>query len=434
MGQKAIKTAAPLAVMMALAGCMLPGDPGAVTRAAPAAAVAAPADGAPTSALIAELGARRSILPEGSAYAEVAQAVLAANSRAAEAELRGARLRAKAAEKNWLPSLGPQISLSGLSDIVTSLMVEQVLFGNGRRKAERAHAAADVEVAAVVLAQDTNARVFTALSLFAEAKKAREMALISAQAETQMRRFAWIAEERFKGGVADMSDVTILRQKLAEIGAERLAQAEAATAALAELNAMSVRPLDDLAAAGADVPQVVPGQGALPLAVLQAEAEKTRQIAQARLQRAGLLPAITASATLSSDQSTGPVLRGGGAPFGFGTGDNLRALGAAEEAADRRLVQARETASRRLQRLRAEARAAARQAQEAHQLTIAARKNLDMFQSQYDAGQRQVMDVVGVYETYARQQAHEVDLKYNAVLGQLEIARDLGLLADGGSI
>ena len=224
------------------------------------------------------------------------------------------------------------------------------------------------------------------------------------------------------------------RERQLEQLQERLAQAEAATAALAELNAMSVRPLDDLAAAGADVPQVVPGQGALPLAVLQAEAEKTRQIAQARLQRAGLLPAITASATLSSDQSTGPVLRGGGAPFGFGTGDNLRALGAAEEAADRRLVQARETASRRLQRLRAEARAAARQAQEAHQLTIAARKNLDMFQSQYDAGQRQVMDVVGVYETYARQQAHEVDLKYNAVLGQLEIARDLGLLADGGSI
>jgi adhesin transport system outer membrane protein len=57
-----------------------------------------------------------------------------------------------------------------------------------------------------------------------------------------------------------------------------------------------------------------------------------------------------------------------------------------------------------------------------------------MFQTQYDAGQRQVMDVVGVYETYARQQAHEVDLKYNAVLLQLEIARDLGVLADGGSI
>ena len=75
MGQKAMKTAAPLAAMLALAGCMQPTDPAAVTRAAPAAAVTAPANGAPASALIAELGARRSILPEGSQYADVAQAV-----------------------------------------------------------------------------------------------------------------------------------------------------------------------------------------------------------------------------------------------------------------------------------------------------------------------------------------------------------------------
>lgn len=44
------------------------------------------------------------------------------------------------------------------------------------------------------------------------------------------------------------------------------------------------------------------------------------------------------------------------------------------------------------------------------------------------------MDVVGVYETYARAAQSEASLKYRAILARLEVARDLGLLADGSAI
>ena len=90
--------------------------------------------------------------------------------------------------------------------------------------------------------------------------------------------------------------------------------------------------------------------------------------------------------------------------------------------------------SRRLRRLESEASALSRQEQEAALLARAAQRNLDLFQEQYDAGQRQVMDVIGVYETYARQHAAQIDLKYEAVRARLDIARELGLLADGGQI
>ena len=60
--------------------------------------------------------------------------------------------------------------------------------------------------------------------------------------------------------------------------------------------------------------------------------------------------------------------------------------------------------------------------------------NLDLFQQQYDSGQRQVMDVVGVYETWVSQEETRVGLKYEMALARIEIAREQGLLADGSDI
>jgi adhesin transport system outer membrane protein len=44
------------------------------------------------------------------------------------------------------------------------------------------------------------------------------------------------------------------------------------------------------------------------------------------------------------------------------------------------------------------------------------------------------MDVVGVYETFARQQHAEVTLKYDAIRLRVAMAELLGVLADGTAI
>ena len=44
------------------------------------------------------------------------------------------------------------------------------------------------------------------------------------------------------------------------------------------------------------------------------------------------------------------------------------------------------------------------------------------------------MDGVGVYESYARQQRRLLEIKYQIAQLKLQIARDLGLLADGAKI
>lgn len=383
------------------------------------------------SQIISGLQSRRSLLPSGSAYDRVADSVLAANSRAAEAQLRAARLRAVAASKNWLPSIGPSISLSSLGDLVANLIVEQVLFDNGRKKAERAFAKADVEVAAVNLSMDTNQRVFTALDLYLRAQKASEKADLSTKAFNDMSHFEYIMSERVRGGVSDRSDLVVLRQKLAEIRSEMASNQEARNTAMAELNAMSIRPLEDVRG----LPDFkVNGLGTKPLPILLAEAEKERAIAEATMERAGHLPGLKASGSTGTSGNSLGLNVTTDSLLNLGTGASLKAIEATKEGAERLVAQAREDSNRRLRALESQLRGVQRQSGEAQNLTDQSKKSLDLFQAQYKAGRRQVMDVVGVYETYARQQQSAADLRSKGARIKLEIANEMGLLASGAEI
>ncbi len=394
-------------------------------------------DAAEASALLNDLMGRRSALPDGSVLADVADAVLAADSRPAGAALRSARLRARAQSRNWLPSIGPQVSLSSLGSVVAMLVVEQVIFDNGRKKAERDFAKADVEVAAVTLVQDSNARVRSALTLYLAAREAQDKAALAHAAERDMSQFEWIMSERVAGGISDQSDLQVLRQKLAEIRATQQREGEAARAAVAELSAMGVNPAmleGDALTRGSLEALRLPDPVPVPLPVRVAEAEQERAMARARIERAGFLPTLSANAAVGRGAPDPSLDLRTARPLGFGTADDLRAVEAATEGERRKVVQTREDSERRLRRLQQERIALARQAQEGMVLTSKAKANLDLFQAQYDAGQRQVMDVVGLYEQFARQQQQAAGLAYRAMQAELDIAAELGLLADGGKL
>lgn len=380
------------------------------------------------SEIIDQLRLRQSALSPSSAYGQVAAAVMANDARVAQAELQAARLRASAKSKNWLPSIGPSISLTSLGDFVANLVIEQVIFDNGRKKAERNFAKADVEVAAVTLVEGANQRVYDALTLYLDAQEGREISSLSETVLLDMRRFKWIMNERVKGGVSDMSDLNIINQKLAEIQSDQRRGVEKTATAMAELNAMSARPLDDVRGLG-NIGAVVERDA---ISIVRARAEQTRDIAAIDMDRAGALPSISASA---SGGTTKPAMQiGTSGLMDFGTGDKLRAADAAKSATDRKVVQSIETANRAISALKQKLSAERNAAEEARVLTDQAKANLDLFQSQYEGGQRQIMDVVGVYETFARQQRAQTTHKYQAARLELAIARELGALANGDEI
>ena len=75
-----------------------------------------------------------------------------------------------------------------------------------------------------------------------------------------------------------------------------------------------------------------------------------------------------------------------------------------------------------------------RQTLEAASLARTSRETYKLFKAQFEAGQRPVMDVVSIYEELVKREQDHIDAKYEVVLIQLALARDMGLLADGDKI
>lgn len=430
----------PLLVALAasLTGCMtLPGggqgnssqsNGAEVTRTAPRNLMLP--KGAQSSEIITSLQKRRTVLAPGSNYDAVAVSVLRASARPAESDLRAAKLRARAADKNWLPTLGPQVSLSSLGELVASLVVDQVIFDNGRKKAERERARADVEAAAVNLSIEMNDRVATALSLYLRAQEAQEKAAAADRALGAMREFDRIMTARVQGGVSDISDQNVIRAKLTELQSTYDTERMNAKTAMAELKAMAA---DDLSSLIGTSELALHEATLKPLTVLLAEAELERDVAQAKIDRAGLLPGLGAQATIGKDSKAGLVMTSDQG-FGFGTKDNLAAVNAVREGAERRILQAQEDSRRRQAAL--EQKLASQRARAVQAIDIAgqARANTDLFKRQFKAGRRTVMDVVGVVENLARLEAQAVTIRYDITRTEVEIAREYGALVDGSAI
>ncbi|WP_246149745.1 TolC family protein [Tritonibacter litoralis] len=383
------------------------------------------------SEVIEQLLARRSLLEQQSIYGSVASAALTASLRASEAELISAKLRAEARSKNWLPTLGPTISLTDLGDMVAGLLIEQVLFDNGRRKAERAFAAADVEVAAVNLSVDQNSRVETALRLYIAAQRDDEKARFGDKAISQMHEFERVVIGRVEGGVSDRSDLQVVQSKIGGLRSGAATAREGASTARAELYELTGQDFDER-------PQHLsigtPPEAAGYLDVLLAQSEANRAIAQATLERAGLLPTVSAAGNITSDGSGAGITAGVGQPLGLGTPAALKAVEASKEVARRQIGEAEENARRSYARQLQRLTSFRRQEEETTRLARTSHETYRLFKAQFEAGQRSVIDVINIYEEYVRRELSRIEAKYEVIQIQLEMARDQGLLADGDKI
>jgi adhesin transport system outer membrane protein len=379
------------------------------------------------SSLIDDLQARQSLLPPLGPEAAVAQAVTEAGAGVATAELRVARLRAEAQALNWLPRIGPDVTLNRLGDLAAALMVEQTLFDAGAKRAERAHAAADVEVAAVTLATEANRRIYDGLKHHLTAERAAAQAAVAERSAARLGEFHTIMRKRIEGGLSDRSEEQVLTQKLAEMQAMASADRQTEAAARAELAAMTARPLAGVAGLSALPPDA--GQPE-PLAVLRARAEGARAVAEADIARARMLPGLTARAGFGSGGVDGGIGLSGG-DFGFGRGARREALDATPDLVTRRIAEATEQANRRITALSAELQnLTTREAQGAEVLRQTG-SNLQMFTEQYKVGRRSLLELVQQYESFARAERDQVALKYLAADLRLQIALERGVLADG---
>lgn len=426
-----------LAALVLLAGCVgglqppamlgigrghAPADPAASQRLAPA--------GSTASALITDLTARPSVLPTGGPYARVAEAVISASSGVEAAELGLARLRAETASRNGWPSIAPVLTLDSLAGLAAQLVIDQPLLDHGRRKAERARAAAEVDLAAVTLASRQNQRVFEGLSHYLTAEQARAQAAIAERAAARLSGYQDIVDARVQGGLSDQSEAQIIAQTRAEMQATLAADRQAEAQATADLAALAghappadLRGLDPVADAAV-----------IPLSVLTAQATGARTLAEAQLARASALPGLSATGTIRQDGTATPGLRLGGVQLGLGTPSALAAADAAPDLVARQQADADQTAIRRDTALRGEI--ATLQSRQSQGATVLARtlSNLDLYAEQYSLGRRSLTDLVSQYAAAARLERDQAALAFAIARLQLERARDMGTLIAGAQL
>lgn len=382
------------------------------------------------SQIISTLLARPTVLKPG-VFARVSDAVMAANSRRAEAELRAAMLNSEATQKNWLPTLGPTLSLNSLGNVVAGMVVNQALFDGGRRKAERAVSRADVEVAAVALSQNSNDRVRQALELYIDAEAARARARVLDSGMERMEHFAWVMGERVRGGVNDPADLQLVQSQVAQLRSDLSSDREKERAARAELAAMSAQPLEGVVGLS-EVGAAEPGIPAL--AVLKAEAEVRRADAAAAAAKAGFLPQLGLNANVTA-KGIKPSLDAGFANgIGLGMGARREAIEAERQAAHGRLVEAREASNRAISALQGRLAEAARRLREARNIAAHAEQNYKLFAAQLEAGRRAVPDVIGVFETKLRTARAAVDMEYELARLRVKLAALQGVLVQGDKV
>lgn len=385
----------------------------------------------PRSALIEDLRSRRSILPPDGILAEVAHAVLRASSGAAEAEVRLARIRSDAKSKNWLPSIGPTVGLTSLGGVVAQLVLDQTIFDNGRRAAERDLALADVDVAAVQLVQELNLRVYEGLHAYITAERANAQAVVAERAARRLSEFERIVEIRVQGGLADRSEQQIISQKRAEMEAKLGADRQAAAQSISDLLALTKEPVKTQG----DLSTLLPNTEAPEaLSVVMSRAEGRRTLAEARMAKSGLMPGLNARVALDETGELTPQLALGGALFGAGSAAQFRAIEAVNAVVTLRTQKAQEEAKRRLISLNSELAALQLQQARGIDLLSQASNNLDLFFERYEMGTAALIELVIQFELTAQMERENVAIKYDLALIDLRIARERGQLLNGADL
>lgn len=412
--------AAALSAMLVLSGCMKPGEK--------STAQGDPLDDA--SPIVAQLRVAPDALPAGTALDAVANHLIAAETRAAEAQLRSAQLKADAQAKAWLPGITPGASLTDMGVLTASLLAEMVLFDNGRFKADKAAARSEVDKAVVELAQDLNDRVYEAAALYLGLREAAGQVAAADRSIARLRDLERIARLRAEGGVADSSDHILIGLKIHDIHTQRDLDQQQASNQRAQLAQMIGTDITALPKEIAVAPLPV-DTAALP--VLKAEAEADIARAQAKSQKASLFPALTAGAALSQDGVVNGALSAStGQKIGFGTGDQMRAYDADAEAAVLKLDETRRDTERALAAKRRQAQTLAAQDGQLASLAGQARQNLKLYQEQFEVGQRGLMDIVTVHETLLGTERKRIAARFEQLRTELDVARLVGALTGGG--
>lgn len=154
-------------------------------------------------------------------YERVARAVEEANINAGFYNLEAQKLLSAANVQKRFPQIRPSISLDQNGIGVARLLVDQILFSNGRLKAGKIILNAQEAQAIAQYRMEANENVAQALVAYLDFVRYRETVAAADEVLSFYRRFEEMALARVEGGVANRTELRLFELKRAQAAAEK---------------------------------------------------------------------------------------------------------------------------------------------------------------------------------------------------------------------
>ena len=380
--------------------------------------------------MISGLRQRTSQLPAGSAEAVIARAALESDTGTAAADLRLAKIKADVESSNWLPTLGPNLSLSSLESLASSLLLDVVIFDNGQKRAEREYAVTDVEVAAVNLAIDANDRVLDALDAYLLLLEAQSREEISTRALTVLEGYARKSAQRVSQGYSAPVEQSEIEQYLSEFRLVRDAARQSAMNARSSLTLLGVSNIPGSHHRMTSFPAT---PSSPPLSVTLAQAKANRSIAEAKIDRSKNFPLLGGTTEISSSgSSTVFVMSGSG--MGASTLSAGNSFEASKQASNQSVIHARSEAEIEIDSLNSELSSLSTQLNGYSARLSSSMRNYELYKDQFTAGAADLTDVVDAYATAVSLELGIDEVKHDILGVKYDLLHAYGVLFDGSSI
>jgi len=316
---------------------------------------------------------------------------------------------------------GAQARVSGASSL--TLNVSQILFDAGAASAQSFVGQTAAISREIENLAELNDEIVEDINLYLDYHRNLKTADVLGGFSGQLRDLLSLAQTRASGGIGRANEVPLFQLQLAEIEADIAIARSNAKLALARLAdhdpaKLNIAPLQ---------PKLL--EDRIPLAVMEALAEREGRRSELEVARSNTRPQVVAVANAGFDPLTGLPTNDVGIdiqanePFTIGGNTNLRIAQENVQLAEMELAEAIKQAELNASQLLQELDALRAQEEQLGALAAQAQARLDGFQELFLAGEADITDAVSLIDTVQTTASMQISLEFQIRETQVELAR-----------
>jgi len=375
-------------------------------------------------------------------YDTIARSLSEQSPLASKASLEGQKLLGEGYNQNRLPQVSPTSSVDDDGDLIGRLIVEQVIFDNGRFKAGKKLLTADESRAFSDYLIEANEDIATGIDVYLRAVRLQRLLSASEKLALKYDDLHKIAIDRVSGGVGKRSESSLFEIRKLQTHAQSASVRAELQSAKTQLQTLTGKDSFSF------VPQRFnfgPSREALAQdifetapAILRVKADVESRLAELEQAKANRLPALSFRGSLGAgtglglgaDDQVNDARLGLSVsqPLYWGKNLNTEAILKNIEAEELRVKRAKRDAKVEMAALDQQINALDGQLPNQQTLIDLAEKRADNFKTDFRAGAATMVEAISLLETLKTLQTQYIDMEHERLSAELQFARILGVL------